>query len=37
MAYADGFWLVGVGLMISLLAVALLRKPGSAPVLSDAH
>ncbi len=37
MAYADGFYIVGVGLTISLLAVALLRKPGSAPVISDAH
>src|SRR5208337_4658214 len=29
MAYADGFYLVGVGLVLSLGAIALLRKPGS--------
>ena len=35
MAYADAFWLVGVGLLISLCAIALLRKPARAG-LSDA-
>jgi DHA2 family multidrug resistance protein len=32
MAYADGFYLVGVCLVLSLGAVALLRKPRSGPV-----
>lgn len=35
MAYADGFYLVGVGLTLSLAAIALLRKP--AKVAADAH
>ncbi|GLS42610.1 DHA2 family efflux MFS transporter permease subunit [Methylobacterium brachythecii] len=37
MAYADGFWLVGVSLVLSLAVVALLKKPqrSSAPV--EAH
>jgi len=32
MAYADGFFLVGVGLALSLFAITLLRKPGSNTV-----
>ncbi len=28
MAFADAFWIVGVGLLISLGAIAVLRKPG---------
>jgi hypothetical protein len=31
MAYADGFWIVGVGLVLSLAAVALLKRPRGAP------
>ncbi len=27
MAYADGFWLVGVSLVLSLAVVAILKKP----------
>ncbi len=37
MAYADGFYLVGVGLALSLGAVALLRKPRGASVPAEAH
>ena len=35
MAYADGFWLVGVGLTVSLALVLLLR-PSSGPAASGA-
>jgi len=27
MAYSDAFWIIGVGLIISLAAIALLKKP----------
>ena len=37
MAYADGFYLVGVGLILSLAAIALLRKPGSFLAPTRAH
>jgi MFS transporter, DHA2 family, multidrug resistance protein len=37
MAYADGFYLVGVGLVLSLAAIALLRKPGSFVAPTRAH
>jgi hypothetical protein len=28
MAYADSFWILGVGILISLLTLLILRKPG---------
>lgn len=37
MAYADGFYLVGVGPMLSLGAIALLQKPGAVAVPTEAH
>ena len=37
MAYSDGFWIVAVGLVISLGAVALLRRPRGLPGLGAAH
>ena len=37
MAYADGFYLVGVGFVLSLGAVAILRKPLKAGGPIDAH
>jgi DHA2 family multidrug resistance protein len=37
MAYADGFWLVGFGLVLSLMAVALLKKPRASAGLAEAH
>ncbi|MGI4796832.1 MAG: DHA2 family efflux MFS transporter permease subunit [Janthinobacterium lividum] len=36
-AYADAFWIVGVGLLISLLAVGILRKPGRPTGPIEAH
>ena len=38
-AYSDAFWIVGVGLMISLLAILILRKPQrpGAPTPAEAH
>ncbi len=27
MAYSDAFWIIGIGLIISLVAVTLLKKP----------
>ncbi|MCJ2048565.1 DHA2 family efflux MFS transporter permease subunit [Methylobacterium sp. J-070] len=37
MAYADGFWLVGVSLVASLAVVAILRKPQRAAGPVEAH
>ncbi|MCJ2010363.1 DHA2 family efflux MFS transporter permease subunit [Methylobacterium sp. J-092] len=37
MAYADGFWLVGVSLALSLGVVAILRKPQRASGPVEAH
>ncbi len=37
MAYADAFWIVGVGLLISLLAVGILKKPVKVSGPIDAH
>jgi MFS transporter, DHA2 family, multidrug resistance protein len=37
MAYSDAFWLVGVGLVISLAAIVLLRKPPRASGPVEAH
>jgi MFS transporter, DHA2 family, multidrug resistance protein len=37
MAYADGFWLVGVSLVASLAVVAVLRKPQRAAGPVEAH
>jgi DHA2 family multidrug resistance protein len=36
-AYSDAFWIVGVGLMISLCAIILLRKPPRAGGPIEAH
>ena len=36
-AYADAFWIVGVGLIISLAAILLLRKPQKTAGLVEAH
>jgi MFS transporter, DHA2 family, multidrug resistance protein len=37
MAYSDAFWIVGVGLIISLAAIFLLRKPQRAAGPVEAH
>jgi DHA2 family multidrug resistance protein len=37
MAYADGFWLVGVSLVLSLAVVAILKKPQGASAPVEAH
>ncbi|ACA20846.1 drug resistance transporter, EmrB/QacA subfamily [Methylobacterium sp. 4-46] len=37
MAYADGFWLVGASLVLSLAVVAVLRKPARAGGPVEAH
>jgi len=37
MAYSDGFWMVAVGLVLSLGAVALLRRPRGTSGLDAAH
>ena len=37
MAYADGFWLVGVSLVASLAVVAILKKPQRAAGPVEAH
>ncbi|MDX7950564.1 DHA2 family efflux MFS transporter permease subunit [Lichenihabitans sp. Uapishka_5] len=37
MAYADAFWIIGVGLIISLAFVALLKKPAQAAAPVEAH
>ena len=36
-AYADAFWLVGVGLIISLAAIVLLKRPAKMAGPSEAH
>ncbi len=36
-AYADAFWIVGVGLVLSLAAIVLLRKPGVRSAAAGAH
>ncbi|MCW6512882.1 MDR family MFS transporter [Lichenifustis flavocetrariae] len=37
MAYADAFWIIGVGLIVSLAAVALLKKPQKVAGPIEAH
>jgi DHA2 family multidrug resistance protein len=38
MAYADSFWILGVGILVSILTVLILRKPAAgAAVAVDAH
>ncbi len=37
MAYADAFWIIGVGLLLSLAAIGLLRKPQRAAAPAGAH
>ena len=37
MAYGDAFWIIGVGLVLSLAAVALLKKPRGASGPVEAH
>ena len=37
MAYSDAFWIVGMGLIISLAAIVLLRKPQRAAGPVEAH
>jgi len=37
MAYADGFYIVGFGLVLSLSVVAILRRPRKADVPLEAH
>jgi DHA2 family multidrug resistance protein len=38
MAYADAFWILGVGILISMLTLLILRKPQpGAAVAADAH
>jgi len=39
MAYADSFWILGVCIVVSLLALFILRKPpaGTAAMAADAH
>ncbi|MDX7953546.1 MDR family MFS transporter [Lichenihabitans sp. Uapishka_5] len=37
MAYSDAFWIIGVGLIISLAAVALLKKPQKTSGPIEAH
>jgi DHA2 family multidrug resistance protein len=38
MAYADSFWILGVGILISLLTLLILRKPGPGMAVAvDAH
>ncbi|HTR88401.1 MAG TPA: DHA2 family efflux MFS transporter permease subunit [Reyranella sp.] len=38
MAYADSFWILGVGIMISLLTLLILRKPQPGTAMAaDAH
>ncbi len=37
MAYADAFWIVGIGLLISLLAVGILKKPAKMTGPIEAH
>lgn len=37
MAYSDAFWIIGVGLIVSLAAVTLLRKPERPARPIEAH
>jgi MFS transporter, DHA2 family, multidrug resistance protein len=37
MAYSDAFWIVGVGLIVSLAAITLLRKPPRVAGPVEAH
>jgi MFS transporter, DHA2 family, multidrug resistance protein len=37
MAYADGFWLVGAGLVLSLGVIGLLRRPARMAGPVEAH
>jgi MFS transporter, DHA2 family, multidrug resistance protein len=37
MAYSDAFWIVGVGLIVSLAAIVLLRKPPRVAGPVEAH
>ena len=37
MAYADSFWILGVGILISLLTLLILRKPTGQMVVVEAH
>jgi DHA2 family multidrug resistance protein len=37
MAYSDAFWIIGIGLIISLAAIALLKKPQRAAAPVEAH
>jgi MFS transporter, DHA2 family, multidrug resistance protein len=37
MAYSDAFWIIGIGLIISLAAIALLKKPQRTPAPIEAH
>jgi DHA2 family multidrug resistance protein len=37
MAYSDAFWIVGVGLIVSLVAITLLRKPPRVAGPVEAH
>jgi DHA2 family multidrug resistance protein len=38
MAYADSFWILGVGIMVSMLALLILRKPQPGMAVAvDAH
>ncbi len=37
MAYADGFWLVGAGLVLSLGVIGLLRRPQKIAGPVEAH
>ena len=37
MAYSDAFWIIGVGLIISLAAITLLKKPQRAAGPVEAH
>ncbi len=36
-AYADAFWIVGIGLIMSLAAILILRKPQRASAPAEAH
>src|SRR5271154_4839048 len=37
MAYSDAFWIIGVGLIVSLAAIALLKKPQRRAEPIEAH
>ena len=36
-AYSDAFWIIGVGLVLSLAALGLLKKPHRAAAPVEAH